>query len=437
MTHGLVIAAPASGAGKTTVTLGLVRALRDAGVRIAGAKAGPDYIDPGFLAAAAGRPAPNLDVWAMRADTLRAIVAGLEDAELVIVEGVMGLFDGIGATGRGSTAELARALGWPVVLVLDARGAAASVAAMLRGFATHHPDVKLAGAIVNRVGSAAHATLIAEACAAAGVAVPVLGALPRDPELGVPGRHLGLVQAIEHPRLEAFVARAGGLIARHVDLAACRALAAPGRPTLVGDGAPPLPPLGRRIAIADDAAFGFRYPHVLDGWRRAGATLLPFSPLADAAPNPDADAIYLPGGYPELHAAQLAGNRGFLEGVRAAARRGAAIWGECGGYMVLGRTLIDAAGAPHAMAGLLPLVTSFADRALHLGYRNVRLAAAGALGAAGSSFRGHEFHYARIVEEGPGAPLFEASDAEGRAAAPAGRVLGTVAGSFIHLIDRA
>ena len=437
MTRGLVIAAPASGAGKTTVTLGLVRALRDAGVRVAGAKAGPDYIDPGFLAAAAGRPAPNLDIWAMRPDTLRATVAGLGNAELVIVEGVMGLFDGIGATGRGSTAELARALGWPVVLVLDARGAAASVAAMLRGFATHHPEVRIAGAIVNRVGSAAHAKLIRDACAAAEVAVPVLGALPRDPELGLPDRHLGLVQAVEHPSLEAFVAHASALIARHIDLAAVRALAAPARPTVVGDGAPPLPPLGRRIALAGDAAFAFRYPHVLDGWRRAGATVVPFAPLADAAPDPDCDAIYLPGGYPELHAATLAGNRRFLDGLRGAARRGAAIWGECGGYMVLGQHLIDAAGAPHAMAGLLPLTTSFAERALHLGYRTVRLAAAGALGPAGASFRGHEFHYARIIEEGPGAPLFEASDAEGHNAAPVGRVAGTVAGSFIHLIDRA
>jgi cobyrinic acid a,c-diamide synthase len=437
VTRGLVIAAPASGAGKTTVTLGLVRALRDASVRVAGAKAGPDYIDPGFLAAAAGRPAPNLDVWAMRPDTVRAILAGLGDAELVIVEGVMGLFDGIGATGQGSTADLARALGWPVVLVLDARGAAASVAAMLRGFATHHREVTLAGAIVNRVGSAAHAKLIVDACAAADVAVPVLGALPRDPELGVPDRHLGLVQAVEHPRLEAFVAHAGALIARHIDLAACRGLAAAARPSVVGDDAPPLPPIGRRIAIADDAAFAFRYPHVLDGWRRAGATLVPFSPLADASPDPDADAVYLPGGYPELHAARLAGNRGFLDGLRRAASRGAALWGECGGYMVLGKTLIDAAGTPHAMAGLLPLITSVADRRLHLGYRTARLAGAGPLGAAGSSFRGHEFHYARIVEEGPGAPLFEASDAVGRASAPVGRVVGTVAGSFIHLIDRA
>ncbi len=437
MTRGLVIAAPASGAGKTTVTLGLIRALRDACVRVAGAKAGPDYIDPAFLAAAAGRPAPNLDVWAMRPDTLRAIVAGLADAELVIVEGVMCLFDGIGAAGAGSTAELARALGWPIVLVLDARGAAASVAAMLRGFASHHPEVKLAGAIVNRVGGAAHAALIADACRAAGVAVPVLGALPRDPELGLPDRHLGLVQAREHPRLDAFVAHAGALIARHVDLAACRALAAPARPTVVGDAAPALPPLGQRIAVADDAAFAFRYPHVLDGWRRAGAALLPFAPLGDQPPDADVDAVYLPGGYPELHAGRLAGNRVFLEGLRAAAVRGAAIFGECGGYMVLGRALIDANGHAHAMADLLPVVTSFTERALQLGYRCVTLRASGPLGVASTRFRGHEFHYARIIQEGPGAPLFTITDAEGGRTASAGRVIGTVAGSFVHVIDRA
>jgi cobyrinic acid a,c-diamide synthase len=435
--RGLIIAAPASGTGKTLVTLGLLRALRQAGLAVAGAKAGPDYIDPAFLAAASGRPAPNLDVWAMRPQTLAAILAGLGDVALVVVEGVMGLFDGIGAAGAGSTAELAQALGWPVVLVLDARGAAASVAAMLRGFATHRADLAIAGLIVNRVGSAAHAALIDAACAAACPDVRRLGALPRTASLVLPERHLGLVQAREHDGLEGFIAAAAALVARHVDLAGLRGLAAPALPSMAEDGAAAWPPPGQRIALADDDAFSFRYPHLLEGWRRAGAELAPFAPLDDAAPDQRADAILLPGGYPELHAGRLAGNRRFLDGLRAAARRGVAIYGECGGYMVLGRALIDADGTAHAMADLLPLVTSFADRQLQLGYRAATLLADGALGPAGTRFRGHEFHYAGIVEQGPGAALFEASDAQGGNRMAVGRVVGSVSGSFLHLIDRA
>ena len=437
MTSGLVIAAPASGSGKTTLTLGVLRALRERGVRVAGAKVGPDYIDPGFLAAAAGRPAPNLDAWAMRQSTIGALLADLADAELVVVEGVMGLFDGIGAAGAGSTADLAQLLGWPVVLVLDARGTAASAAAMLRGFVAHRPSLTVAGVIANRVGGAGHAAVIDQACAIACPHVRRLGAVPRDATLALPERHLGLVPAREHGALEDFVARAGARVAQHIDLAALTALAAPALEPIPEDDAPGLPPLGQRIAIADDAAFAFRYPHLIAGWRRAGADIVPFSPLADAAPDPNADAIYLPGGYPELHAGRLAGNRRFLDALRAAARRGGAIYGECGGYMVLGRALIDAAGAAHAMADLLPLTTSFAARKLHLGYRAATLLADGALGAAGTRLRGHAFHYASVIDEGPGAALFEATDAHGQDAALAGRVSGTVAGSFIHIIDRA
>jgi cobyrinic acid a,c-diamide synthase len=322
------------------------------------------------------------------------------------------------------------------VLVIDARGAAASVAAMLRGFVDHRRDVRVAGVIANRVGSAAHAAVVAEACAEACPTVRFLGALPRDPALELPSRHLGLVQAVEHPELEAFLERAAGRVAEALDLAACRDLAAPAALPDVADADASLPPLGQRIAVATDAAFAFRYPHVLDGWRRAGAALLAFSPLADQPPDASADAVYLPGGYPELHAGRLAANRGFLDGLGAAAARGAALYGECGGYMVLGRRLIDADGAAHAMAGLLPLSTSFAARTLHLGYRAATLCAAGPLGAAGAPLRGHEFHYATVVEEGPGAPLFAVSDAEGRHTAEVGRCVGRVAGSFIHLIDR-
>jgi cobyrinic acid a,c-diamide synthase len=224
---------------------------------------------------------------------------------------------------------------------------------------------------------------------------------------------------------------------RHIDLDALRALAAPALPLILDGESAGLPPLGQRIAIAHDDAFAFHYPHLLDGWRHAGAELALFSPLDDQAPDPRADAIYLSGGYPELQAGRLAGNRRFLDGLRAAAQRGVTIYGECGGYMVLGNTLIDGDGTAHAMADLLPLVTSFAERKLHLGYRVATVLADGALGPAGTRLRGHEFHYARIVEEGPGAPLFETSDAQRHKTAAIGRVVGSVSGSFLHVIDRA
>jgi cobyrinic acid a,c-diamide synthase len=200
--------------------------------------------------------------------------------------------------------------------------------------------------------------------------------------------------------------------------------------------AQPLPPLGQRIAVARDVAFAFTYPAMLEGWRSAGAELTLFSPLADEPPAADVDAVFLPGGYPELHAGRLAGNQRFLAGLAAAARGGAVIYGECGGYMVLGRGLVDASGARHAMAGLLPLETSFAERRRQLGYRQARLAAAGPLGKAGAAFRGHEYHYATITEEGAGMPLFAAADADGSDLGTTGRVSERVMGSFLHLVDR-
>ena len=433
---GLIVAAPASGQGKTVVTLSIIRALAQRGLRVAAAKAGPDYIDPAFLAAAGGAPCFNLDPWAMRADTITGLAGRLGDgADIIVCEGVMGLFDGA-ADGTGSTADLAAMTGWPVVLVADVRGQGASVAALLKGFAGHRPDVTLAGVILNRVGSPAHSETLVEAIGKAMPDLPVLGYVPRDVALGLPDRHLGLVQASEHPELNAFLDRAAEIAVKSVDLDALRAIA---RPAPAGvDSAAPLPPPGQRIAVARDEAFAFCYQSVLEGWRAAGAELSFFSPLADEAPDDLADAVYLPGGYPELHAGRLAGNSRFLDGLRAAAAGPVAIFGECGGYMVLGRGLSDAEGARHTMAGLLPLETSFASRKLHLGYRRAVLAGDSPLGAKGLCYSAHEFHYATVVTEGPGAnPLFTVTDAKGVDRGPAGLVAGRVAGSFIHLIDRA
>lgn len=435
-TPGLIIAAPASGCGKTTVTLALIRRLRDSGVAVSSCKVGPDYIDPAFHAAASGRACLNLDPWAMRRALLSATVAAAgAGADIVIAEGVMGLFDGA-PDGTGSTADLAALVGWPVVLVVDVRGQAASAAALIRGFADHREDVAVAGVIFNRVGGEGHAAMLRRACA--GLGAPLLGFVPRRRDLALPERHLGLVQAGERPDLERFLDRAAREIGSAVDLDRLAAAARPARLAPPEDA--PLaawPPLGQRIAVAGDDAFAFVYPGVLAGWRAAGAEILPFSPLADEAPAEDADAVYLPGGYPELHAGRLAGNRRFLEGLRRAAARGAVVYGECGGYMVLAEALTDAADRAHAMAGLLPVETSFAEPSLHLGYREVALMAGGPLGERGQVLRGHEFHYARQTGGRGAPPLFSCRDALGRELGPAGAVHGRVMGSFLHLIDSA
>ena len=445
--RGFVIAAPASGSGKTTVTLALLRHLRDAGRRVASIKIGPDYIDPAFHAAASGRACLNLDPWAMRGSTASAALAAASaGADVIVAEGVMGLFDGATAH-EGSTADAAAATGWPVVLVVDAGAMAASAAAVVRGFADFRGDVDVAGVIYNRIGSDRHAGLLVEATAKIGI--PVLGCIRRDPSLALPDRHLGLVQAAEHPDLERFLRTAAKTIGPAIDTGALMRLPRRARagalavPSLPGrcrraamDPRPPIPVLGQHIAVARDEAFAFAYPLTLDGWRRAGAGLSTFSPLAGEAPAAGADAVYLPGGYPELHAGRIAAARGFLEGLRAAADRGATIYGECGGYMVLGERLVDADGEAHAMAGLLPVATTFAERGLTLGYRTVRTLGDGPLGRDGACFRGHEFHYARVLREDGDAALFRCGDARGGDLGTAGRRVGTVAGSFVHLVDR-
>jgi cobyrinic acid a,c-diamide synthase len=433
---GLIVAAPASGSGKTVFTLGLLRALADRGVAVAAAKVGPDYIDPAFLMAAARGPCPNLDSWAMRPATLATRIAQLRAQELTICEGVMGLFDGAPARAGepcGSTAEIAALTGWPVILLIDAARQSGSAAATLRGFATHSAEVMVAGAVFNRIGGTGHRALVEEACRAALPDLPLLGWLPRDPTLALPERHLGLVQARETRDIEARIAHMARVVEAHVDLDALIRLARPAR-TGAAERTPPIPPLGQRIAVARDDAFAFAYPETLAGWREAGAALSFFAPLADEAPALDADAVYLPGGYPELQAGRLAANGRFLSGLRSRAGHGAAILGECGGAMVLGETLEDGDGATHAMAGLLPLATSFKTRRLHLGYRRCALLADAPLGPAGARFRAHEFHYATTLRsDGPG--LFEVSDARGNPLGPMGQIEGRVMGSFMHLID--
>jgi cobyrinic acid a,c-diamide synthase len=444
--RGLIVAAPRSGSGKTVLTLGLLRALRRGGLAVASGKVGPDYIDPAFHAAATGRPCVSLDSWAMRPASLGGLVAGMGEAmgtHLAVVEGVMGLFDGapvVDPLADGSTASLAALTGWPVVLVLDVTGQAASAAAVARGFLTHRPDVTVAAVVLNRVAGARHEDTLRRAFAATLPDLPVIGAVPRDSRLDLPHRHLGLIQASEHATLEGFLDAAADLVEAHVDMDALRRLAQGSRPLPTGT-APLLPPLGQRLAVARDVAYAFAYPAQLDAWQAAGVEVMPFSPLANEAPASDADSVFLPGGYPELHAGALAAAGSFLNGLRHAAARGAWVYGECGGFMTLGESLIDAQGYAHPMAGLLPLCTSFAERRLHLGYRRGVQTGDGPFGPPGTVIRGHEFHYATVVSSGSAdcRPLFQADDAAGTPLGAMGliRLEGgqKVSGSFLHAID--
>lgn len=431
---GLIVAAPASGTGKTTVMLGLLRALAEDGVAVQPFKNGPDYIDPAFHRAACGRASFNLDSWAMDDGLLDAITARATDAELVLAEGSMGLFDGVaaaGASGTGATADLARRMGWPVVLIVDVSGQAQSAAATALGFARLDPALPFAGVILNRVASPRHERLVRAGMAAAGI--PVLGALPRRADLVLPERHLGLVQAVEHPDLDRRIADYAAFVRTHVDLSALRQ-AASGQAATGQGGTLPAPP-AQRIAIAQDEAFSFLYPHLLEGWRQAGAEILPFSPLADEAPDAAAELVWLPGGYPELHAGTIAAAGTFLAALRRHAET-RPVHGECGGYMVLGEALVDKGGETHRMAGLLGLVTSHAQRRMHLGYRRATLAVPIARIAAGARLTGHEFHYSTIVSQSD-APLAAVTDAEGNSVAETGSVRGRVTGSFFHLIAAA
>jgi cobyrinic acid a,c-diamide synthase len=430
---GLLIAAPRSGSGKTLVTLGLLRALRAAGVDVRPFKCGPDYIDGAFHRAASGRDSANLDAWGMRAETLDALVRALgAGGDLILAEGLMGLFDGVedvGVSGHGSSAEIAARFGWPVVLVADVSGQSGTAAASLAGFVGHREGVAIAGVILNRVGSARHRRLCEAALAERGI--EVFGALPRETAIALPERHLGLVQAGETDGLDQRLDAIAAFVAAHVDLDRLRAAAR-------GGGAAPagrLPrPPAQRIALAADSAFSFVYPHLLLGWRAAGAEILPFSPLADEAPPAGADLVWLPGGYPELHSELLSNNHRFLNGLRAFSESGP-VHGECGGYMVLGETLTDAQGRAWPMAGLLSLRTSFAERRLHLGYRRGRLEADSPIGPAGSDLTGHEFHYATTIG-GNDAPLLTLTDSRGERVAETGGRRGRVSGSFFHLVDR-
>ena len=432
-TPGIIISAPTSGAGKTTITLGILRALRDKGLNVSAAKIGPDYIDSKFHELAGSGRCVNLDTWGMNKLQLQYLASETsKDSDIFVVEGVMGLFDGAlqsGESGNGSTASAALELGMPIILVIDASSQAQSVAALASGFLNHDKQLNFAGVILNRVSSERHGKLLESALSDSGI--KVLGTIPSDNDLNLPSRHLGLVQAEEIDALEQFIHKASKSISSNVDLSAIKEASKSSISS--STEANFLKPLGQHIAVARDLAFNFAYTHILENWMRLGAKLSYFSPLDNEAPDNSCDAIYLSGGYPELFAERLSKNTTFLDSLRIAGASGKVIYGECGGFMVLGQTLTDASGTSFAMSGLLDLKTTFENPKLSLGYRLGELITDCPLGEKGQLFRSHEFHYSRIIHES-GENLFSVHDASGESKGGLGIIKGSVIGSFLHII---
>lgn len=394
--RGLVIAGVHSGVGKTTVALGLVAAYRRRGLRVQPFKVGPDFIDPGHHSQAAGRPAINLDGWMLSQETnLTLFHHYCQGAHLAVVEGVMGLFDGYdGASEAGSTAQIAKWLGLPVILVVAARSLARSAAALVHGFATFDPDLPVAGVIFNQVGSPRHLAYLQQAMAAM-PGVRCLGGLPRQEGLIIPERHLGLVTAQEHPLAPAYLDNLAAWVERHLDLTALweSLPILPGQPQSEPAAVPPRV----RVGVAQDEAFCFYYFENLRLLQSSGAQLVFFSPRRDTALPSDLHGLYLGGGYPEVFAQELAANLGLREAIRKKAAAGLPIYAECGGLMYLSRGLTTLDGECLPMAGVLPLEVRMLPRLKALGYREVTLTGDTLLGPAGLRVRGHEFHYSEIM----------------------------------------
>ncbi len=430
----VVVAGVASGVGKTTIATGLMAALTARGRRVQGFKVGPDYIDPSYHTQVTGRPSRNLDSWLLPARTLRALFArAAADADVAIVEGVMGLYDGRhGAGEQASTAEVAKLLDLPVVLVVDVSRQARSAAATVLGFRLLDPDVRLVGVILNRVGSERHRAAAVEAIEAA-TGLPVLGALAREGGLAVPERYLGLVPRFENPTGGEYFGRAAAAVARGVNLDGLLARCETALPAPAAMDSPfpprPLPPRAR-LAVARDRAFGFYYADALDLLAGHGLELAEFSPLADGALPRDTDGVLLGGGFPELFAADLAANRPLLRQLRSAARRGLPLYAECGGLMYLARTLVDAQGTRHRLAGLVPAEVSLRDARLTLGYREATAAADSLLLRQGEQVRAHEFHYSRILPSAPAQPAYAVSRREPATECHAS---GALLASYLHL----
>jgi cobyrinic acid a,c-diamide synthase len=389
----LVIAGTASGVGKTTVATGLMAAFRRRGVRVASAKVGPDFIDPGYHSAATGLPGRNLDAWMCGPSAIAPLAArAAEGCDLLIVEGVMGLFDGAADGAAASTADVSRLLDAPVVLVVDARSMSQSVAALVSGYRSFDPSVRVAGVVLNQVGSENHEIMLREALTA--MDMPVLGVLRRDDSLVWRDRHLGLVPVVEHPeRVAASLDKLATLIEVACDLEALGKLARSAS-SMSTEPLAQAQPVGRaRIAVASGPAFSFCYPDNLEMLSAAGADLIPFDPRRDPLPE-EVSGLIAGGGFPEIFAAELSENVSLLDDLRRRIANGLVAWAECGGLLWLCRSLDD-----HKLAGVIDAEGAMTKR-LHLGYRSARTLTESPLGPARTEFRGHEFHYSTVGPTG-------------------------------------
>ncbi|MBR1696310.1 MAG: cobyrinate a,c-diamide synthase, partial [Selenomonas sp.] len=427
----LVIAATQSGAGKTTIVTGLLAALRQRGLNVQSFKAGPDYIDPGYHALASGQPAHNLDSWLTPKEILPEILAAeAESADVAIVEGVMGLYDG-GRQGISSTAEIAKIIKAPVLLVIDAKSMGASAAAIAKGFRDYDPSVKLAGVILNRLGSDTHEAMIREAMA--GIDMPVYGALRRNDGLRMPERHLGLVPVEENKERE-LIGRMGEAVAGQLDLDRLLELARSAEPLAIkesllsGEGQ-----YSCRIGVAKDEAFSFYYPASLKVLAKLGAEIVPFSPLHDEK-LPAVDGLFIGGGFPEMFAGQLAANAAMRQAIGQAAQSDMPILAECGGYMYLMDSLQDFAGVSYPMAGVFAGQAVMTEKLQMVGYVEAELQKDSLLGKAGTKLKGHEFHFSKEREpiQQDKAP-FIFRKLRNNSEYPAGQQVKNVLGSYLHL----
>jgi cobyrinic acid a,c-diamide synthase len=439
----LVIAGTHSGVGKTTLTLGIMAALRRRGLVVQGFKAGPDYIDPSYHTAVTGRPSRNLDSWMTGPDAVREIfLRASTDADISVIEGVMGLYDGRdAASNTGSTAEIATLLKAPVILVVDAASMARSAAAVVLGFQRLDPEVRLAGVIVNRIGGESHLRLVRTAIEQV-CGIPVLGGLAREEGIEIPERHLGLIPALERGELAPLFERLADIAERSVDLNRLVEIArsAPAAPqpgrwlferTTNRGGGPSGQPRAT-IAVARDSAFHFYYPENLELLEQFGARLVEFRPLEGELVPDDADGLYIGGGFPEEYAERLAAQSAVREDVRRRIEAGLPTFAECGGFMFLTKSITDRAGNTYPMVGVIPAEVRMQDRLAALGYREVRALCDSFLMAGGEYARGHEFHYSTVTFREDAVPYaYEVAGLRGTR--PEGYVRGSLVAGYTHL----
>ena len=433
---GLLISGPASGAGKTTVTLAVMAALRKRGLAVQPFKCGPDFIDGGHHARVCGRASRNLDGWMLSETANRQIFRrGAREADVCVVEGMMGLFDGVDGTSEaGSTAEIAKWLQLPVILVVDASSMARSSAALVHGFESFDPALKLAGVIFNKAGGPGHYRMLRDALTSSTDAVP-LGYLPHDERIHIPERYLGLFTSGEDSLPDAMLSLLGELAENTIELdplLKCAAsLFAEGHAAPAQDAARPAHTI--RLGVARDKAFCFYYEDNFDALREAGAEIVEFSPLEDSSVPAGVDAIYFGGGYPELFAKQLSENGRMLASIKSAVGESLPVYAECGGLMYLAKEIVTNGGAAFPMAGLLPLSVQMTDRLVKFGYTEVSFTSDCLLGPAGGRARGHSFHCSRMIETGPLEYVYRTRNSMTGQEEPEGLRVGNVLASYIHL----